>query len=244
MRGLNRRVALGEILKLASKISREELRSQVTSILEKPEITFIPVKPKVSLLESPAAPKAHHAYPGGLIDHTLAVSKIALGLIEVFKETYGAQVDSDLVLACAILHDIFKFYQYEEDPVTGGFRARSDWYIPHHFAIVAELGKRSAPERLIRCISEVHGSTPTSMIESQIVNIADGVDSKFISRIQDVIWRACRELETESNGRILADKAFPQVLRKTSILELAKIYHRRGKDVLREKIRELVEGME
>lgn len=233
---------IDELRRLAKKISDDNIRHHVISLIDKPEITFIPVKPKIDFSISPAAPKAHHAYPGGLIDHTVAVSRIALGLVKVFQETYGAQVNSDLVLACAILHDIFKFYQYEEDPVTGGFRARSDWFIPHHFAIVAELGKRGAPDVLIRCLSEVHGSTPTSMIESQIVNIADSVDSKFISRVQDVIWRACKELETETNGRIVAEKAFPQTLRKTSILELAKIYHREGKDALRESIRKLVEN--
>lgn len=226
---------LVELVKL--NIREPKLRETVLSILENPEITFIPARAKIDMLESPAAPKAHHAYPGGLIDHTLAVVKIAVRLVDVFRDTYGAQVNRDLVVASAALHDIFKFYQYELDPVTGGYRARSDWYVPHHFAIVAELGRRNAPEALVRCISEVHGSTPTSMIESQIVNIADGVDAKFISRIQDVIWRACRELETETDGRILAEKAFPQVMRKTSILELARVYHTRGKDALRDAIR-------
>ena len=239
---MSRKDLYEELIRIVEKnIVSEEVRDVVLSILKEPKITFLTVEAKVDIYESPAAPKVHHAYPGGLIDHTLAVTSIALKLVDVFKEVYGVQVDRDLVVACAVLHDIFKFYQYEHNPITGGFRARSDWYIPHHFAIVAELSKRGASEKLIRCLSEVHGSTPTSLIESQIVNIADSVDAKFISRIQDVVWRTCKDLETETDGKLLAEKVFPQVLRRASILELARIYHREGKDKLRIYIRELIE---
>ncbi len=225
------------ITRLAEEIADPELRRIAMELLEEPRITFTKVEPKITFEESPAAPKKHHAYPGGLLDHTLGVAMIARSLTSVFESVYGASVDKDLVLCGAIIHDVFKYYQYEPDPITGGFRPRSDWYLSHDFALVAELTKRGAPDRLIRLVAEVHGTVPFTMIESQVVHQADSVDASFIGNLQDVIWYACRDIETETNGKYLAIKVFHEALRRRSIFDYASVYYSQGKDALREYIK-------
>ena len=61
------------------------------------------------------------------------------------------------MIAASLLHDLFKYYQYEYDEVVGGFRQREDWYLQHDFALVAELSHRKSPEYLIRVCAEAHG---------------------------------------------------------------------------------------
>ncbi|HIQ24255.1 MAG TPA: HDIG domain-containing protein [Pyrodictium delaneyi] len=231
-----------KLLQKAHSIGDETLRSIVLGLLENPVITFTKVEPRISFYESPAAPKKHHAYPGGLLDHTLGVTEIAEKLIDVYTGIYGANVDRDLVIAAALLHDLFKYYQYERDPLTGGYRPRSDWYFSHDFAMVAELSVRGAPDKLIRVVAETHGTVPFSTIESQIVHQADTTDSQMVSQIQDVIWRACLDIELEL-GDVKAIKVFNEAMKRTPIFEYAKIYYTRGRDELREFIKKLL-GLE
>jgi 3'-5' exoribonuclease len=59
---------------------------------------------------SSAAVQYHHAYIGGLLEHTLAVTKICDWLSEIYKN-----LNRDLVVSGAILHDIGKIKEYELD---------------------------------------------------------------------------------------------------------------------------------
>lgn len=58
---------------------------------------------KEKLLIWPAAFKLHHAVRGGLLYHTLSVVRLAQSIISIYPF-----VDSDLLLAGAILHDVCK----------------------------------------------------------------------------------------------------------------------------------------
>ena len=55
----------------------------------------------------PAAKRNHHAYLGGLLEHSLSVAKAADRLCAHYVEQ-GAQLDRDLLLTAALLHDIGK----------------------------------------------------------------------------------------------------------------------------------------
>jgi 7,8-dihydroneopterin 2',3'-cyclic phosphate phosphodiesterase len=228
-----------KLVNKARSISDPTLRTITMRLLEEPVVTFTKVEPKISFFESPAAPKKHHAYPGGLLDHTLGVVEIAEKLIEVYRETYGAEVNRDIVVSAAILHDLFKYYQYERDPLTGGYRPRSDWYFSHDFLMVAELSVRGAPDPLIRAVAETHGTTPFTMIESQIVHQADSTDSEMVSKIQDIVWRVCLDIELELET-VKAVKVFHEAMKRAPIFEYAKIYYARGRDELREYIKRLL----
>ncbi len=228
-----------KLMQRASEIRDAAMRKLVTDMLREPRITFTRVEPRITFFESPAAPKKHHAYPGGLLDHTLGVTEIALRLVEVYERVYGAEVDRDVVLAAALLHDLFKYYQYERDPLTGGYRPRSDWYFSHDFAMVAELTVRGAPDKLVRAIAEAHGTVPFSMVESQIVNQADTTDSNFVSNLQDIVWRVCQDIELEIEGA-KALRIFYDAMKAAPIFEYAKVYYSQGRDGLREYIKRLL----
>ncbi len=228
------------LLEIAEREIRDpEVKRVTLEILREPRITFVDVQPKISFYESPAAPKNHHSYPGGLLDHTLGVTEIAMQLIKVYRDVYGATVDKDIVVAAALLHDLFKYYQYERDPLTGGYRPRSDWYLSHDFAMVSELYKRGAPDRLVRAVAEAHGTTPFTMVESQIVHQADTTDSQFVSKLQDIVWRVCLDIELEVEG-VKAIKVFHEAMRRAPIFEYAKVYYSSGRDGLREYIKKLL----
>jgi 7,8-dihydroneopterin 2',3'-cyclic phosphate phosphodiesterase len=229
----------GQLIAKAESISDPELKRITLDLLKEPRITFVKVEPRISFFESPAAPKKHHAYPGGLLDHTLGVTLIAEKLVEVYRHVYGVEVDRDTVVAAALLHDVFKYYQYEHDPLTGGYRPRSDWYLSHEFAMVAELSVRGAPDKLIRAVAETHGTVPFSMLESQIVHQADSTDSQMISQVQDIIWRTCLDIEIE-NPEVKAVKVFNEALKRKPIFDYASIYYREGRDGLREYIKKVV----
>ncbi len=225
------------LLEEAERIGKDGLREFVLDFLEDPRITFARVEAKLKLEEAPGAPKMHHSYPGGLIDHTLGVARTGRVLSGVFSDVYGLDLDADYVVAGALLHDIFKYYQYEYDDVTGGFRQREDWYLSHDFAIVSELGYRGADEYLIRVISEAHGFNVVATPEGQVLHLADLVDSKFASKLQDVIFRACIDVERETDGKLLAVKVFHSLMRNYTVFDLVP-YIKRGSRELREFIRQ------
>ena len=56
-------------------------------------------------LEAPAAKRRHHAYIGGLAEHTLETAEMALSLAGSISR---ADMDTDILLAGALLHDIGK----------------------------------------------------------------------------------------------------------------------------------------
>jgi 3'-5' exoribonuclease len=55
----------------------------------------------------PAAKKNHHAYLGGLLEHSLSVARACDRLCAHYREQ-GAEMDRDLLVAAALLHDIGK----------------------------------------------------------------------------------------------------------------------------------------
>ncbi len=183
-------------MEFAKNIKRDDVRECLTSFLMEPRMGLTSVDPKVPLEISPAAPRKHHMYRGGLLQHTLSVTLIALTLADIIEKVYGVRSDRDLVAAAAILHDIYKFYQYEFDENDWCFKPRRDWYFSHDYAIVAEAARRGCPEELLRVLSEVHGTVPITTIEGLIVHLADSVDAKLGEYLQDVVVNELKEIES------------------------------------------------
>ncbi len=237
-KAIERENILEQLKKIAEEIRDEEIRQAVLNILSDPKITFTHIQPKISLTESPAAPRKHHAYPGGLLEHTLSVTRLATNMAEALRETYNLPIDKDLVVAAAILHDLFKYYQYEWDSATNSYRPRTDWYLSHDFAMVAELSIRRAPDKLIRVIAEVHGTVPFTMIESLIVHHADSMDADLVARIQDILWEVSRDIETETGYPVI--KVFYNVLRLLDLRKIWETYKHKGRQGLRDEIKRII----
>jgi 3'-5' exoribonuclease len=60
-----------------------------------------------SFSTAPAARKIHHAYLGGLLEHTLEVAALAEALLRVYPE-----IDRDMLLTGVLLHDIGKIREF------------------------------------------------------------------------------------------------------------------------------------
>ncbi len=90
-----------EIVKTAEGMENEYLKRVVFSFLNDPD--FIN-----SFKKAPCAKIHHHNYIGGLIEHTQSV----MALCETIAELYP-ELDRDLLLAGATLHDIGKTAAYE-----------------------------------------------------------------------------------------------------------------------------------
>ena len=63
----------------------------------------------------PAAVSVHHAYVGGLLEHSLSVARAALALVRSYAAS-GVPADADIVAAGALLHDLGKLESYRLSP--------------------------------------------------------------------------------------------------------------------------------
>jgi 3'-5' exoribonuclease len=63
------------------------------------------------LVAAPAARSIHHAYPGGLLQHTLSVVGLCDQICSHYKEAQPGLLNRDLCIAGAFLHDLGKIWE-------------------------------------------------------------------------------------------------------------------------------------
>ncbi|MDK2921871.1 MAG: 3-5 exoribonuclease [Desulfonauticus sp.] len=76
-------------------------KNLLTSVFKNQEL-------KKAFLQAPGGKSIHHAYLGGLVEHTLAVCKICLQLSALYPF-----IDRDILLTAACLHDLGKAFELE-----------------------------------------------------------------------------------------------------------------------------------
>jgi 3'-5' exoribonuclease len=138
--------------------------------------------------ESPAAKGIHHAYIGGLLEHSLSVAKIA-----VFLANHYEGVDRSLLLAGALLHDIGKL---EELKMKNGLVEYTvQGRLKGHLVIGSEMVAQVAgnildfPEELLEQLQHLilshHGrqefGSPTvpMTVEAFLISFLDDLDAKM-----------------------------------------------------------------
>jgi len=135
---------------------------------------------------SPAAKKFHHPYVGGLLEHTLSVTKLALKVSKHYP-----QIERDLLLGGALLHDIGKVDEYEFTPLTD---KTDSGRLLGHLVLGYERVKRlfdemgEVPEdtrlQLLHMILSHHGrldfGSPIvpQTLEAQVLHYIDDLDAK------------------------------------------------------------------
>jgi len=95
---------LSDLKKLANQIQNRHLRTLIDSFMA--DHHFV-----TQFKKAPAAKHFHHGYLGGLLEHTLSVSQMAVRVSEQYPE-----LDCDLLLSGAILHDIGKIEELTSEP--------------------------------------------------------------------------------------------------------------------------------
>lgn len=89
---------MNELEDFIESIEHEQIRATVENVFEEIGPIF---------RESTAAIAMHHAYRGGLLEHTIHMARVCRALLPLYKE-----VDPDLALAGCLLHDTGKCLEY------------------------------------------------------------------------------------------------------------------------------------
>jgi 3'-5' exoribonuclease len=138
----------------ASEYDVEEMWSELTAFLRK--IRNRPLKLLVkkftedrklvaAVKKSPAAAQMHHAFQGGLIEHTLNIARSAEALLPLYP-----QLDADLVRAGIFLHDLGKsaelsgglaIHYTDRGMLVGHLAIACIWVQEKARALEAELGQ-------------------------------------------------------------------------------------------------------
>jgi len=154
---------------------------------------------RLALCESVASRSHHRAYVGGLLEHTLSVTKIACFLCDHFcAEVSGVprNFSRNLTIAGAILHDVGKVLDSETTP-TGARHTLAGDLLGHALLgchIARTYGEKAGVERDLLTqlehlilthsrFADWGAPTPPSTLEAMILHYADYADSTFTSAV-------------------------------------------------------------
>jgi uncharacterized domain HDIG len=181
----------------ASKYNREEMYQELKKVvmtITEPHLRKLAEKYFVEdtgfiaeFKQHSAAKSVHHAFVGGLLQHTLAVAKICS-----FVAACYPVIDRDLLITAALFHDIGKVWEISEFPSN---EYTDEGQLLGHIFLGAELvGKEAAlipgfPKTLVaelqHCILAHHGELEygspkkPAMAEALALAYADNMDAKL-----------------------------------------------------------------
>ncbi|MDR2706602.1 MAG: HD domain-containing protein [Planctomycetaceae bacterium] len=168
----------------ADQLGKGNLLNLVTKILK---------DHRAGILTCVAARQHHHCYIGGLLEHTLSVTKIAVALVDHYHKTYPERkkdISRSLVVAGAILHDVGKVREYE--PELGALRHSTEGELIGHALLSRDLIREAANEiklepaiqTRLEHIVVAHqrfpdwgAAKPPMSLEAMIVHHADSCDA-------------------------------------------------------------------
>lgn len=144
-------------------------------------------------LTSPAATGNHHAYVGGLAEHTFSMFTLAHDIGTHYNALYGkGTVDLDLLLAGTLLHDLGKVVELQQNDGFSHSYSVGGELVGHiaecvtivHDACMATLASDEVRSRLLHMILSHHGQlewgspVKPKLLEAQILHLVDMIDSR------------------------------------------------------------------
>jgi len=168
------------LARMAAKIADPGIYSLVSGVMNSTP----------AFLEAPAAKVRHHAYIGGLAEHTLETAEMALSLAGTVSR---ARMDTDVLLAGALLHDVGKAACFRRQGFS--FVALPDYTLVGHTAIgAAALLRHSAgvdPARFAHILHILmahhgpHGEIQPRTPEAWAVHFADNASATLRAACDD-----------------------------------------------------------
>jgi 3'-5' exoribonuclease len=162
-----------------AEIAHAPWRKFCAKVLSHPEF-------RDKLLEAPGAKSVHHSYRGGLLEHTLAVCRLALSICDRYPA-----LDRATLLAAAVCHDLGKAWELSAGPGTDYTDAgRLLGHIVITLELVEPLLKKSGvePELALHfkhILAAHHGEyefgSPRrpKTAEAFVLHFADNIDAKM-----------------------------------------------------------------
>jgi 3'-5' exoribonuclease len=158
---------------LAAEIAHPGLRAAVARFVEDGAI-------RAALRGLPAA-ESHHAYAGGLLEHTVGVATLCREAAQLHP-----RLRADLVLAAALLHDVGRTAELERGP---SFRATEEGRLLGH----VHLGLRLIEERaavldpgvraeLLHAVAVHHDARGARTAEASVLYHANQLDAAAATR--------------------------------------------------------------
>jgi len=168
-----------EITEYIEGIQTSSLRELLETIFADDEIRFL-------FKRAPAAKGLHHSYIGGLLEHTLSMTR----LLRVVADHYG-NLNRDLMITGGILHDIGKIYElsfrtiidYTDRGRLIGHIVMGVELLNTHIAALKDFPEQLALE-LRHILLSHHGvleyGSPKrpKTVEAMIINMIDDLDAK------------------------------------------------------------------
>jgi 3'-5' exoribonuclease len=134
---------------LVREVHDRDLRALLDAVLGDDEL-------RAGLRRSPCTRGGHHAYLGGLLEHTVAVAQLALETCVLHP-----RLNSDLLIAAAIVHDLGKTREFTYGAEIG---ISDEGRLVGHLALGAQMvearaGALPADKRLalVHCVLAHHG---------------------------------------------------------------------------------------
>lgn len=165
-----------------------------------------------------AAKSVHHGFVGGLLEHTLSVTKLC-----DYYAGYYPQLNRDLLITAAIFHDVGKTKELSTFPEND---YTDDGQLLGHIMIGTEMIGRMIraipgfPERLAvelkHCILAHHGELEygspkkPALLEALALNFADNTDAKMETMIEAL------NAGGENNGWLGYNRLLETNIRRTS----------------------------
>jgi 7,8-dihydroneopterin 2',3'-cyclic phosphate phosphodiesterase len=207
------------LLKLINNIRDRDLRKKVYVLLDNPSVkiggkTFS----GLSIEDSPASIRHHHNYPGGFIEHTLALYEVCMSLSRVVRLIYGCRVNNDLVICGVLLHDIFKPVTYSQVE-NGRYRPSPLAERVDHLTLAsAELIRRGFPLDAVHVVAASHGRQYGPIgpmtVEALICHLGDSAEAELNGEVLSAARFMVREVTGEEPRTLTGKEAFSIVKTK------------------------------
>ena len=168
-----------------------EIQKIVASIINPGLKMFVACCLDNRFYECPAAIRRHHEYTGGLCEHSLETTRIALAMVENMQRT---QISRDMVIAGAVLHDIGKIFCF--DKTAAGYVPNDTYNLVEHITMgimyIEEYKNLITEDQLLQLrhiIQSHHGSYGDVIpltAEAWLVHQADTASSALRSVVDDL----------------------------------------------------------